>query len=155
LTLLSSPLHMLRAWLFSISAVPLASAARAPHARRGAKGETVETLLATSETLLGQPLAYPRDGPAKVTADIITIAPGAKTGWHEHEVPLLAYVMQGELTVDYGPEGTHVYRNGDVIVEAIGTPHNGHNAGSRPVRLFAVFLGAEGVPDTVCLKGPQ
>ncbi len=154
MTLLSSPLHMLRAWFFGISTVPLASAAH-PQACRGAKGETVETLLATSETLLGQPLAYPKDGPAKVTADIITIAPGAETGWHEHAVPLLAYVMQGELTVDYGPEGTHVYRNGDVIVEAIGTPHNGHNAGARPVRLFAVFLGAEGMPDTVCLKGPQ
>ncbi len=151
----SSPWHVLRAWLLGPSAVPLASAARTPHACRGAKGETVETLLATRETLLGQPLVYPTDGPAKVTADIITIAPGAETGWHEHEVPLLAYVMQGELTVDYGSKGTHVYRDGDVIVEAIGIAHNGHNTGSHPVRLFAVFLGADGVADTTHVEEPQ
>ncbi len=151
----SSPLHMLRAWFFGASAVPLASGACIPHSCRGAKGETVETLLATSTTLLGQPLAYPTGGPARVTADIITIAPGAETGWHEHDVPLLAYVMEGELTVDYGPKGTHVYRVGDVIVEAVEIAHNGHNAGSRPVRLFAVFLGAEGVPDTTHVDAPQ
>jgi quercetin dioxygenase-like cupin family protein len=151
----SSPLLMLRAWFRAPSAVPLASASPDAHPCRGAKGETIETLLATGRTLLGQPLVYPTGTPAKVTADVITIAPGAETGWHEHEVPLLAYVMEGDLTVDYGPKGTHIYRQGDVIVEAIGIAHNGHNAGSRPVRLFAVFLGAEGVPDTTHIEAPQ
>jgi quercetin dioxygenase-like cupin family protein len=153
--LATSPMRFLRAWLLAPSAVPLASAAPSCKAVRGSAGEHVETLLTTGKTLLGQTLAYPAGAPAKVTADIISIDPGAETGWHEHDVPLLAYMLEGELTVDYGTDGTHVYREGDVIIEAIGTPHNGHNAGRGVVRMFAVFLGADGVPDTVEAEAPR
>ncbi len=151
----SSPLRRLGAWLLAPSALPLASGPLARTCERGSAGEHVETLLATGKTLLGQTITYPADAPAKVTADIIAIDPGAQTGWHEHDVPLLAYMLEGELTVDYGADGTHVYREGDVIIEAIGTPHNGHNTGPGVVRMFAVFLGAEGVPDTKHVKPPQ
>lgn len=144
-------MRFMRAWLPAVPAVPLASGA---NERRGAPSEHVETLLTTGKTLLGQPISYPEGSPARVTADIITIDPGAETGWHEHDVPLLAYVLEGELTVDYGAEGTHVYREGDVIVEAIDLPHNGHNAGPGIARMFAVFLGADGVPDTVVAEPP-
>jgi len=149
------PMRFVGTWLRAASAIPLASGATSSKCGRGSKGEHVETLLATGETLLGQPITYPTGAPAKVTADIICIDPGAETGWHEHDVPLLAYMLKGELTVDYGPRGTHVYREGDVIVEAIGKAHNGHNTGAGMVRMFAVFLGAEGVPDTVDVKAPQ
>jgi quercetin dioxygenase-like cupin family protein len=149
------PRHILGAWLPAASAIPLASGVLAPDPNRRSAGEHVETLLATGKTLLGQPITYPTGAPAKVTADIICIDPGAETGWHAHHVPLLAYMLEGELTVDYGAEGTHVYRAGDVIIEAIGTPHNGHNSGSGVVRMFAVFLGAEGMADTVGVKVPQ
>lgn len=144
-----SVMRFMRAWLPAMTAVPLASGAAKDASRRGAPAEHVTTLLTTGKTLLGQPLCYPADAPPKVTADIITIDAGAETGWHQHGVPLLAYMLEGELTVDYGPQGTHVYRKGDVIVEAIGVAHNGHNAGPGMVRMFAVFLGVEGKPDTV------
>ncbi len=114
----------------------------------------MQILLATSKTLRDQPITYPAVAPAKLTAGIIAIDPGAETGWHEHVVPLVAYMLEGELTVDYGPQCTHVYRQGDVIVEAIRTAHNGRNAGPGVVRLFAVFLGAEGVTDTVAVPRP-
>jgi quercetin dioxygenase-like cupin family protein len=153
--LATSPMRFLRAWLLAPPAVPLASGAPGRKAARGSAGEHVETLLTTGKTLLGQTLTYPAGAPAKVTADIISIDPGAETGWHEHDVPLLAYMLEGELTVDYGADGTHVYREGDVIIEAIGTPHNGHNRGAGVVRMFAVFLGADGVPDTVEAENPQ
>lgn len=148
----TAPLRFLKSWLPAAPAVPLASGA--PCSARGSEGETVETLLDTGKTLLGQTLVYPEGAPAHVTADIITIAPRGATGWHEHDVPLIAYILKGELTVDYGPEGTHRYREGDVIVEAVGIPHNGHNAGPGPVRIFAVFLGADGVEDTTAAKPP-
>jgi len=149
------PMRVIGTWLLAASAIPLSSGAAARKSARGSRGEEVETLLATGQTLLGQTITYPTGAPAKVTADIICIDPGAETGWHEHHVPLLAYMLEGELTVDYGSHGTHVYRQGDVIVEAIGVGHNGHNTGSGAVRMFAVFLGAENVPDTVRVKAPQ
>jgi quercetin dioxygenase-like cupin family protein len=150
--LFSSSTRFLRSWFSGAHAIPLAAGAPAA---RGSTGEHVETLLTTGRTLLGQTISYPAGAPAKVTADIISIDPGAETGWHEHDVPVLAYMLEGELTVDYGADGTHVYREGDVIIEAIGTPHNGHNRGSSAVRMFAVFLGADGMPDTVEAENPQ
>jgi quercetin dioxygenase-like cupin family protein len=152
--LFSSPLHALRGWLLGAHAIALASGAPARASSRGSAGEHVETLLSTGKTLLGQRITYPAGAPAKVTADLITIDPGADTGWHVHDVPLLAYMLEGELTVDYGGSGTHVYRAGDVIVEAIRTAHNGRNAGPGVVRMFAVFLGADGTPDTVETEPP-
>jgi quercetin dioxygenase-like cupin family protein len=38
----------------------------------------------------------------------ITLQPGQQTGWHTHPVPLLGYILEGELTVNYGPQGERV-----------------------------------------------
>lgn len=101
-------------------------------------------LLATSETVFGQPLVYP-PGTPKITASIITLPPGGQTGWHIHTVPQFAYMLEGELTVDYGPKGVKVYKPGDSLIEAVDTPHNGSNKGTVPVRLISVYTGADGV----------
>ena len=80
-------------------------------------------------------------------AVIVTIPPGGETGWHEHAVPLFGYMLDGVLTVDYGDKGTRVYRAGDSLMEAMNWPHDGINKGDVPVRILAVYLGAEGVPN--------
>jgi quercetin dioxygenase-like cupin family protein len=58
-------------------------------------------------------------------------------------------MLEGELTVDYGPDGKKVYRKGESLIEAFRTEHNGRNTGSEDVRLLAVFIGAEGAENTV------
>lgn len=108
----------------------------------------LEVLLQSSETVLGQPIAYPEGKPV-VTAALITIAPGGETGWHAHEAPLFAWMLDGVLTVDYGPDGTRAYAAGDALLEALRTRHNGRNLGEEPARLLAVFMGADGVANTV------
>ena len=110
---------------------------------------SAEPVLSTGETILGQPPAYLADADAHVTAVIVTLPPGAETGSHHHGVPLFGYMLDGELTVAYAGADTRVYRPGDALMEAIGTSHNGRNTGSEPVRILAVFIGAEGIPDTV------
>jgi quercetin dioxygenase-like cupin family protein len=102
--------------------------------------------LESSTTIIGQPIAYPA-GTAKVTAAIITIPPGGETGWHTHAVPLFGYMLDGELTVDYGIQGTRVYKVGDSLLEAMNWPHDGMNKGTVPVRILAVYMGAEGMPN--------
>jgi quercetin dioxygenase-like cupin family protein len=99
----------------------------------------VEVLLQTSTSVIGQPLAYPAGTP-QVTAAIVTLAPGQATGWHHHAVPLLGYILEGELTVDYGPDGTRTYRPGDVFMEAFRTDHDGRSSSAGPVRLLAVYM---------------
>lgn len=108
----------------------------------------LEVLLQGSQTVLGQEIAYPPGKPV-VTAAIITMAPGQETGWHLHEAPLFAWILEGELTVDYGPEGVRTWRAGDALLEAFRTPHDGRNSGAVETRLLAVFMGAEGVANTV------
>lgn len=105
---------------------------------------TVTPVLQASQTIIGQPVAYPA-GAAEVTAAIVTIPPGGETGWHIHAVPLFGYMLEGELNVDYGDKGTRSYAVGDALVEAINWPHNGMNKGAVPVRILTVYAGAKGI----------
>jgi len=108
----------------------------------------VDVLLQTSTSILGEPLEYPQGTP-QITMAIVTMQPGQVTGLHEHDVPLMAYILDGEITVDYGAAGSKTYRKGDALVEAFRSPHSGTNTGDDIVRILAVFAGAEGVKNTV------
>lgn len=104
---------------------------------------SVQTLISTSETILREPIAYPA-GTAKITAAVVTLPVGASTGWHSHGVPLFGYVLEGELTVDYGENGVRTYRPGSGFMEAIDIAHDGRNGGDSSVRILVVYMGAEG-----------
>jgi quercetin dioxygenase-like cupin family protein len=108
----------------------------------------VDVLLKSGKTIIGQEIAYPAGTP-EVTAAIVTMQPGEATGWHRHDAPLFAYMLSGELTVDYGADGKHVYHAGDAFLEAFKTEHNGTNTGADTAQVLAVFMGAEGVENTV------
>ncbi len=104
---------------------------------------TAKPILSSNTTVAGETIRYPA-GTAKVDAAIVTVAPGASTGWHRHGVPLFAYILAGELTVDYGEKGKRVYKPGDGFLEAMDWPHDGHNPGTAPVSILVVYMGAEG-----------
>ncbi len=106
-------------------------------------------LLKNRKTILGQALDYPAGDPAEVTSLIVTLEPGEETGWHKHPVPLYAYLLSGQITVDYGEDGTWTYRPGEALMEAVGSWHNGHNAGPEPARILVVVMGAVGREITV------
>lgn len=108
----------------------------------------LDVLLSSGTTIIGQNFEYP-EGPARITSAIVTMQPGQETGWHVHEVPLFAYILQGEITVDYGIMGKITYTTGDSLIEAYKTRHNGTVTGDVPVRILAVFAGADGIPNTV------
>ena len=110
-------------------------------------------LLQGGTDVLGAPLAYPTGNP-NITAAIVTIPPGGETGWHEHEVPLFAYVLEGELTVDYGQKGKKTYKAGDSVLEAVGWPHNGTNTGTVPMKLVAIYMGSDAAANTVKVEAP-
>lgn len=114
----------------------------------------VRTVLSTSTTVTDEPIRYPTQAPARISAVEITLAPGQQTGWHSHPVPLFGYILEGELTVDYGPLGQRVYRQGDGLAEAMNEAHNGRNNGASPVRILAVFMGADGLKDSVPAPPP-
>lgn len=118
------------------------------HGAQPAHAPSVETLLETSRTVLEQELTYP-EGRARITAQRLRFPPGTSTPVHRHATPMFAYVLEGELVVDYGTRGERTYRRGDAIVEALAWPHRGRNAGPGTVEILVVYAGAEGAVNTV------
>jgi quercetin dioxygenase-like cupin family protein len=107
----------------------------------------VDVLVSSTTSIIGEPLSYP-EGSAKITGAVITMQLGDTTGWHKHNVPLFAYMLEGEITVDYGDHGTRTYQTGDSFIEAFQSPHNGRVTGDGIARVLAVFAGAEGVANS-------
>ncbi len=142
---------MLRRTL-TVALVLIAGLASASRAFAQDAGYPAMPLLSTGTTIMGEPLRYPTSGPAHVTASIVVLAPGAKTIMHKHGVPLFAYILEGELTVDYGARGTRTYPKGQAFMEAMDVPHFGVNRGTQMVRLLAVYMGAEDAEDVVPVK---
>jgi hypothetical protein len=91
-------------------------------------------LISTGTTIAGETLHYPTGGPAHVTAEIITLMPGARTVLHKHGVPLFVYILEGELTVDYGDRGKRTLHGSD----GRGAFRRRHRrrAGPHPGRLY-------------------
>lgn len=111
-----------------------------------------QELLSTSTTVVGEDIHYPATGPAKVTALVVTILPGAETALHHHPAPMFAYILDGEVTVDYGVQGKRVFRQGEALVEAQQVAHKGINTGQVPVRILAVSMGADGTANVAVEK---
>ncbi len=114
-------------------------------------------LLSTGSTVLGETLHYPTGGPAHVTAAIVTLAPGARTVLHRHGVPMFAYVLDGEITVDYGDRGKRTYQAGRRIHGNDGRAafrcRRRQRAGAHPHRLYRRGRRARGCHSESDLDG--
>lgn len=100
-------------------------------------------LLKTTTSWDGKPIVYPK-GQSEVTAMIVEIAPKGETGWHEHPVPALGYIMEGELELRLATGAVKVLHPGDVLPESVGVLHNGRNIGEEPVKILVFFVGEVG-----------
>jgi quercetin dioxygenase-like cupin family protein len=100
-----------------------------------------QALLKTDKTIIGETIHYPTESPALITSLVVVLPPGEYTTWHKHPIPLYAYILQGELQVDYGDKGKKNYRPGDSFMEAMDQFHRGYNPGKQPVRILTVFMG--------------
>ena len=83
----------------------------------------------------------------------VYLAPGVETGWHQHPVPLLGYILSGELTVRQVTGETRVVRTGEVSLESVDVIHNGVNAGDIPLKMVVFVVGLKDLPFTV--KAPE
>ena len=109
----------------------------------------LQELLATSQTVMGEDIRYPDSGKPRITVSVVTVAPGSQAAFHRHPAPLVAYILEGELTVDYGEKGSKTFRAGEAMVEAMHVAHRGTNSGPGIVKLLAVYIGAEGTKNVV------
>lgn len=104
----------------------------------------VVPLLKTQTTWDGAAIVYPQL-PAEVTALWIEVAPGAETGWHFHEVPSFAYMVEGGLVVTTRTGLVKHLNAGEAMAEVVGTIHNGRNVGEVPAKLVVFYAGKPGV----------
>jgi len=117
-----------------------------------ADGYPAIPLFSGNRTVMDEAIAYPAGGAAHVTALIVVLAPGERTVVHKHGVPTFIHILEGEVTVDYDGHGKRTYRQGESFLEAMGVAHAGLNTGTVPVKILAVYMGAEGATDTIKLK---
>lgn len=115
--------------------------------------ESIQPLLQTTVNSTGQAIEYPRGGTPEISALLIEMAPGEQTGWHSHPVPLVGYIMSGELTVYQITGGKRVVVAGQNSLESVGVVHNGVNEGSVPCKMIVYVLGLKDVPFTVNVEG--
>ena len=108
----------------------------------------VQENLSTTTTWDGASIHYP-PGTAKVAGAIVTLAPGAETGWHTHPVPCLALILEGELLVELKDGRTKKLKAGDTLAEVINTPHNGKNIGKVPLKIAVFYAGNTELKTTV------
>ena len=112
-------------------------------------GVAVKVLKKTRVTGNGRKISYPRTDKAEVTALVVDLAPGAETGWHQHPVPVYAYVVTGRLSVELKGGKTVSFGAGEAVIEVVDTLHNGKNIGTEPVKLAVFYLGTEGTPNVI------
>jgi len=114
-----------------------------------ADGYPAIPLFTGSKTVMDEEIAWPTSGKARVNALIVVLAPGEKTVVHKHGVPTFIHVLEGEVTVDYEGHGTRTYHQGESFLEAMDVSHAGMNTGKVPVKILAVYMGADGTKDVI------
>ena len=112
-------------------------------------GVTVTTVLKSTTTASGKPAQYLKTDRPEITAALVEFAPGAETGWHTHQVPVYAYVLEGTLQVTLGDGKVSTFEKGQAIIEVIDTAHNGKNIGKDKVKLIVFYTGEVGKPNSV------
>lgn len=127
--------------LFFVSAFFLCFIAQAQYS----KSISIEPLLKTDTTSIGQKIVYPQYENDEVTIVKVTIPPGESTGWHKHEFPVFAYVVEGTLTIELEDNKAMQFPENSSFAEVVNTYHNGINKGDKPVVLIAFFMGGKGV----------
>jgi quercetin dioxygenase-like cupin family protein len=114
-----------------------------------ADGYPAIPLFSGNKTVMDETIAYPTQGQAMVNALVVVLGPGEKTVLHKHGVPTFIHVLEGEVTVDYEGRGTRTYRQGESFLEAMDVTHAGINTGTVPVKILAVYMGADGAKDVI------
>lgn len=126
--------------IFIVSAATLSGSAASAYEG----GVSAENLLKTSHTIVGEDILYPHSGKAVVEVVIVTILPGEKTSLHRHGVPLIGYILEGELSVFYEGIGLKKFPQGSSYVETMNVNHFGENATDSVVKVLVVYAGADG-----------
>lgn len=115
-----------------------------------------------SVDLLGNELIYPT-GVAAITSQLKVWKPGFKSPWHYHPYTGVAYIIQGELTVNFdtntsltdslqqkGTVSTQTYKAGDkAFLGVANTWHFSENLADKDLIFMVTWIGEKNKPIAV------
>ena len=118
-----------------------------------------DIMTSATQDPLGNVFSYPT-GEASVTSQVKVWEPGFKSPWHYHPYTGVAYVVQGELTVNYDTETplnatggeksivlSESYKAGDkAFLGVANTWHLSENKGSEDLIFIVSWLGEKDKP---------
>lgn len=140
--------RVLYAAVFAAGFLIAGQTASALDSSASAQGFKSGPILRSGTTVDGEALAYPSGASPEVTAAIVTLDPGGRTTLHRHPVPVVAYILEGTLTVREENHAPRTYKQGDSFLETVGHWHQGFNESDKPTRVLAIFLGRAGMATT-------
>jgi quercetin dioxygenase-like cupin family protein len=109
--------------------------------------EKMMVVSTSSQTIAGEPLAYPATPEPEVTAAIFTMEPGTQSQWMVHPVQGFLYILEGTLTVEFADDGSRQsFEAGTAFLQTRTKWHRGRNDGDTTMRFLAVFTGAKHIP---------
>ena len=106
-------------------------------------------LIRTSESWDGVALPDFPVGKPELRVIRLDFPVGAKTGWHHHTVVNYGIVQQGDLTIVCQDGSERTFREGEPLVEVIGTIHRGENRGRKSVVLVMFYYSEPGAEITI------
>jgi quercetin dioxygenase-like cupin family protein len=110
------------------------------------QGTTPETDLLLQRTASWNDVpfaAYPQGQP-ELTTVRMTIPPHSSLPWHTHDMPNVAYLLSGRLTVEERDTGrSATYRAGEAFAESVHNVHRGVTD-SEPAEVIVTYTGTPG-----------
>lgn len=103
-------------------------------------------LIRTSQSWDGADLPDYPEGQPEIVGVRYDIPAGAMLGWHHHPTLNFGVLMQGELTIIAKDGTTKTVKEGEAIVEMVGTVHHGENRSAKPVVLYMFYTSQKDVP---------
>lgn len=106
-----------------------------------------EILMQNGSSWDGVPYSYPEDQ-LEISMLRLTIPTGTAIPWHWHDVPEIAYIVSGELTVEkHGSTEKKIFKTGEAFAETMGSK-NVHRGLAEKEQLVMIgfFAGRKGVP---------
>jgi len=94
------------------------------------------------------------EGERDVAAATVEYAPGASSAAHRHSGPVLGYVLEGAMIMQFGDGSPATYTAGQMFFEPEGGTHQvSRNASSvNKAKILAIIFGKKGEPLTVPVK---
>jgi quercetin dioxygenase-like cupin family protein len=86
-----------------------------------------------------------RTEPSDFYIQVVTIDPGASSGWHTHPGPEYSILKAGEIVMERAPACQPLtLKAGQGFFIPGGTPHMAHNDGKEPAELYVTYTVPSG-----------